>query len=68
MLCAGVVVLISTFVGEENFLECGWRIPFFISLPLWIIGLYLRLALEETPAFQLHVDNLGQGDKERNTP
>jgi MHS family proline/betaine transporter-like MFS transporter len=26
---AGVVVLISTVVGEENFLDWGWRIPFF---------------------------------------
>ncbi|MDI5829598.1 DUF1287 domain-containing protein, partial [Salmonella enterica subsp. enterica serovar Kentucky] len=42
----------STIVGEENFLEWGWRIPFFIALPLGIIGLYLRHALEETPAFQ----------------
>lgn len=57
VLGAGVVVLISTIVGEENFLEWGWRIPFFIALPLGIIGLYLRHALEETPAFQQHVDN-----------
>ncbi|MEA7520258.1 hypothetical protein ONQ60_26260, partial [Salmonella enterica subsp. enterica serovar Virginia] len=34
VLGAGVVVLISTIVGEENFLEWGWRIPFFIALPL----------------------------------
>lgn len=26
---AGVVVLISSVVGEENFLDWGWRIPFF---------------------------------------
>ena len=42
----------------------GWRIPFFIALPLGIIGLYLRHALEETPAFQQHVDKLEQGDRE----
>lgn len=64
VLGAGVVVLISTIVGEENFLEWGWRIPFFIALPLGIIGLYLRHALEETPAFQQHVDKLEQGDRE----
>ncbi|MBE7326122.1 MFS transporter, partial [Nocardioides sp. Y6] len=29
-----------------------------------IIGLYLRHALEETPAFQQHVDKLEQGDRE----
>ncbi len=38
VLGAGVVVLISTIVGEENFLDWGWRIPFFIALPLGIIG------------------------------
>ena len=61
---AGVVVLISTVVGEENFLDWGWRIPFFLALPLGIIGLYLRHALEETPAFQQHVEKLEQGDRE----
>ncbi len=61
---AGVVVLISSMVGEENFLDWGWRIPFFLALPLGIIGLYLRHALEETPAFQQHVDKMEQGDRE----
>lgn len=64
VLGAGVVVLISTLVGEEKFLDWGWRIPFFIALPLGIIGLYLRHALEETPAFQQHVEKLEQGDRE----
>ncbi len=49
---------------KANFLDWGWRIPFFIALPLGIIGLYLRHALEETPAFQQHVDKLEQGDRE----
>lgn len=61
---AGVVVLITAIVGDDNFLEWGWRLPFFLALPLGIIGLYLRHALEETPAFQQHVDKLEQGDKE----
>ncbi len=61
---AGVVVLINAIVGEANFLSWGWRLPFFLALPLGIIGLYLRHALEETPAFQQHIDKLEQGDKE----
>ncbi len=61
---AGVVVLISAIVGEAHFLSWGWRLPFFLALPLGIIGLYLRHALEETPAFQQHIDKLEQGDKE----
>ncbi|MEW9877104.1 glycine betaine/L-proline transporter ProP [Pseudomonas putida] len=64
VLGAGVVVLISTVLGEEKFLEWGWRLPFFLALPLGIIGLYLCHALEETPAFQQHVDKLEQGDRE----
>ncbi|VVN90359.1 glycine betaine/L-proline transporter ProP [Pseudomonas fluorescens] len=61
---AGVVVLISTILGEEQFQEWGWRLPFFLALPLGMIGLYLRHALEETPAFQQHVEQLEQGDRE----
>ncbi|CAH0241821.1 Proline/betaine transporter [Rahnella aquatilis] len=58
ILGAGVVVLISSIVGEANFLEWGWRIPFFIAAPLGLIGIYLRHALEETPTFQQHVDKI----------
>lgn len=64
VLGAGVVVLISSIVGEEAFQSWGWRIPFFLALPLGIIGLYLRHALEETPAFQQHIDNLEKQNKE----
>ncbi len=64
VLGAGIVVLISTLLGEDKFMEWGWRVPFFLALPLGIIGLYLRHALEETPAFQQHVDKLEQGDRQ----
>ncbi|STV02424.1 proline/glycine betaine transporter [Klebsiella pneumoniae] len=49
---------------NRTFSTGGWRIPFFLALPLGIIGLYLRHALEETPAFQQHVDTMEQGDRE----
>ena len=61
---AGVVVAISTVLGEAKFEEWGWRLPFFLALPLGLLGLYLRNALEETPAFQQHVEKLEQGDRE----
>src|SRR5471032_2877318 len=48
VLGAGVVILISSIVGEQNFLDWGWRIPFFVAAPLGLIGIYLRHALEET--------------------
>lgn len=61
---AGLVVLISTIIGEEQFLDWGWRLPFFLALPMGVIGLYLRNALEETPAFQQHIDKMEKGDRE----
>ncbi|MFJ2426601.1 glycine betaine/L-proline transporter ProP [Pseudomonas sp. NPDC087804] len=64
VLGAGVVVLISSTLGEDQFESWGWRLPFFLALPLGMIGLYLRHALEETPAFQQHVEKLEQGDRE----
>ncbi|WP_225774381.1 glycine betaine/L-proline transporter ProP [Pseudomonas sp. Marseille-Q5115] len=64
VLGAGLVVAISSVVGEDNFQAWGWRLPFFLALPLGLLGLYLRHALEETPAFQQHVEKLEQGDRE----
>ncbi|MFE8047269.1 glycine betaine/L-proline transporter ProP [Brenneria goodwinii] len=64
VLGAGVVVLISSIVGEADFLEWGWRIPFFIAGPLGLIGIYLRHALEETPAFQQHFDAIDKESKD----
>lgn len=54
VLGAGVVSLINFSIGEAKFMEWGWRIPFFLALPLGMIGLYLRHALDETPVFQSH--------------
>lgn len=39
-------------VPESDFLGWAWRIPFLISIFLVGIGLYIRLQLEETPAFR----------------
>ncbi|MGL4927472.1 MAG: glycine betaine/L-proline transporter ProP [Plesiomonas shigelloides] len=60
VLGAGVVVVLSLVLGEQRFMAWGWRLPFFLALPLGVIGLYLRHALEETPAFQKHSENLQQ--------
>lgn len=63
VLGAGVVVLISSIIGEDKFQEWGWRLPFFLALPLGMLGLYLRNALEETPAFQQHIDDQAKNEK-----
>ncbi|MFD2210558.1 MFS transporter [Virgibacillus halophilus] len=35
----------------------GWRIPFFLSIPIGLFGLYLRSNLDETPIFENDVSN-----------
>jgi MFS family permease len=46
-----VVVNIVQGATGANFLVWGWRIPFFLSALLLIVGLYIRLRILETPLF-----------------
>ena len=52
-LIAGLLVILGTrkSVGEEAFLDWGWRIPFLVSVVLLIISVWLRFKLSESPAF-----------------
>lgn len=47
-----VILAARTLLGEEAFREWGWRIPFIASAFLLGISLWIRLKLEESPAFQ----------------
>ncbi|MEU0197330.1 MULTISPECIES: glycine betaine/L-proline transporter ProP [unclassified Streptomyces] len=53
---AGLVTLMTALLSADDLTSWGWRIPFLIAGPMGIIGLYLRLRLEETPAFAAEVD------------
>ncbi|MFI1357809.1 MFS transporter [Streptomyces sp. NPDC020898] len=39
-------------MSPESFAAWGWRIPFLLSFVLVAVGLYIRLKIEETPAFK----------------
>lgn len=45
-------LVISRVVSEADFLAWAWRLPFLASAVLVGVGLYVRLSLTETPAFQ----------------
>lgn len=47
----GIFALVSQ-LPESDFLSWGWRIPFLLSIVLIGVGLFIRLRLEETPAFR----------------
>src|SRR5687767_521890 len=44
--------LVSSTLGEAQFLSWGWRVPFLLSIALIAVGLFIRLRILETPAFQ----------------
>ncbi len=46
-----VVIGVRYAVGEDAFKEWGWRIPFLVSAVLLGVSLWIRMQLEESPAF-----------------
>jgi len=48
----GIFLLLSRTLSNEQFLDWGWRVPFISSALLVALGLYVRLSVTETPAFQ----------------
>ncbi|QFU89177.1 MFS transporter [Amycolatopsis sp. YIM 10] len=52
VLSTGAMTGTSAIVGQDAFLEWGWRIPFLLSIALLAVGLFVRLKVEETPVFR----------------
>ncbi|MGW6731678.1 MFS transporter [Streptomyces sp. NPDC055013] len=49
---AGAAALLATMLTESQLGDWGWRLPFLMTLPLGLGALWLRLRLDETPAFR----------------
>jgi MFS family permease len=52
LFLATVAVLFFSWVSGDQFYTWGWRIPFFISIVMVGIGLWIRLGILETPVFR----------------
>ncbi len=52
LLATGVLFVLAAVQSDETFEAWGWRIPFLLSAVLVLIGLYVRLQLEESPVYQ----------------
>lgn len=52
LLATGVLFVLAAVQSDDAFEAWGWRIPFLLSAVLVLIGLYVRLQLEESPVYQ----------------
>jgi predicted MFS family arabinose efflux permease len=57
-----VILAIQTYLGPEAFKAWGWRVPFLLSVFLLGVSVWIRLSLNESPAFQRMKDE-GKGSK-----
>ena len=64
LLATGVFTLLNSKLTDAQFLAWGWRIPFLIGILLLAVGLYIRLAILESPLFQ----KLQEQEPERPAP
>ena len=60
LLATGVLFLLAAVQSDDAFNSWGWRIPFLLSAILVIIGLFVRLSLEESPIFQEAKDEIAE--------
>lgn len=51
-MASGVVALLSSLLTDAEFLAWGWRIAFLLSGVMVMVGMYIRLAVQETPEFE----------------
>src|SRR5215472_12495449 len=49
---ANLAILAFSRMSGDQFLSWGWRVPFWLSLVMVVIGLWIRLGILETPIFQ----------------
>jgi len=52
VLAGLLVTALQTWLPERDMLTWGWRIPLLLGAPFGLVALYLRLRLEESPAYE----------------
>ncbi|MFD8389643.1 MFS transporter [Streptomyces sp. NPDC059680] len=52
LLATGVLSLLTAVLSDHAFGAWGWRVPFLLSGVLVLIGLWIRLSVDESPVFK----------------
>lgn len=55
VLANATLLVVGAGLTDEQFAEFGWRIPFLASALLVLVGLYIRLKIDESPVFEAEV-------------
>lgn len=51
LLPMALFALLNSLLSPEDMMDYGWRIPFLLSALLVIVGLFIRLRIDESPVF-----------------
>jgi len=52
----GLFLVLGTVLTPDQFRDWGWRLPFAISALLVVLGMWIRLKLDETPEFRRSIE------------
>ncbi|MGH3959066.1 MFS transporter [Mycobacterium sp.] len=52
LVAAVLVSMLKVQLSVDEMLSWGWRIPFLVGAPFGVIALYMRLRIDESPAFE----------------
>ena len=67
-LAGAIMVTVADAVfSDQQLLSWGWRLPFFVALPLGLMGVYLRTKLADTPAYLALEKESEEREKENKT-
>lgn len=55
-LSTGIFLFLTHWMDDQAFFQWGWRVPFLASAVLVFVGLWVRLSISETPAFQRAIE------------
>ncbi len=49
---SGFALWLNNILTKDQLMDFGWRIPFWAAAPLALVGLFVRLRLDDTPVFK----------------
>lgn len=52
ILASSVIFALNAWLGVEQYLAWGWRVPFLVSVILIVVGYVIRRAVSESPVFK----------------